>query len=82
MSASFPSGRRWAELSPRTRAAVMALGTVQVALGLAAQIDITRRPSGQIRGAPWRWRAGEPDQRGRALDVLQVRPTWPDAPLT
>lgn len=56
MSASFPSGRRWADLSPRTRAAVMALGAVQVALGLAAQIDITRRSSGQIRGAPWRWR--------------------------
>ena len=45
--------RRFTDLSPRTRGAFVALGTVQVALNVAAQIDITRRPVGQVRGSNW-----------------------------
>lgn len=48
--------RRFTDLSPRTRGAFVALGTVQVALNVAAQIDITRRPVGQVRGSKLGWR--------------------------
>lgn len=33
----------------------MVLGTIEVALALAAWWDLARRPAGQVRGPKWRW---------------------------
>ncbi len=48
--------RRWQDLSPRTRAAVLAIGSVQVSLLAAAQVDISRRPAERINGSKLTWR--------------------------
>lgn len=48
--------RSWDELSPRSRRLLVILGIVEVILGVAAQIDISRRPPAQIRGSRRRWR--------------------------
>ncbi|MGH8961703.1 MAG: PLDc N-terminal domain-containing protein [Jatrophihabitantaceae bacterium] len=50
------TGRRFRDLSPRTRNLIIALGVVQVALNVAAQLDITRRSRSEIRGSKIRWR--------------------------
>jgi hypothetical protein len=50
-------GPRFSELSPPLRAAVMVLGAVQIALYLAAYVDIAKRPAARIRGSKARWRA-------------------------
>ena len=46
----------WNALSPRFRAALVALGAVEAALLLSAQIDITRRPAKGIAGSKGAWR--------------------------
>jgi len=56
MSRARRSGPRRSHLAPGTRVAVVVLGIVQVGLGLAAQLDLSRRPAAQIRGPRWRWR--------------------------
>ena len=52
---SRPGKRRWSDLSPRTRAAFVVLGAVEVALAGAAWTDLIRRPRDQVRGSKWRW---------------------------
>ncbi len=47
--------RRWAELTVAQRVTTLVLGAVQLALFGAAQIDIRRRPAGEIRGSKWLW---------------------------
>lgn len=49
--------KRWSELSPKTRGAIVAAGAVQVALSIAAQVDLTRRPAEKVRGPKICWRA-------------------------
>ena len=49
--------RRWSELSPAQRAAVIALGCVQVGLAASAWTDLARRPATQVRGAKGLWAA-------------------------
>jgi EmrB/QacA subfamily drug resistance transporter len=49
--------RRFSELSPPARFAVVVLGAIQIALFVAANRDISRRPAGQIRGSKAKWRA-------------------------
>ena len=46
----------WSALSPRFRTALVALGAVEAALLLAAQVDITRRPAKGIAGSKGAWR--------------------------
>ena len=60
MSATAETGsgkRRWSDLSPRTRAAIVAAGVVQNSLLLATLIDLRRRPARKIRGDRRLWTA-------------------------
>jgi hypothetical protein len=47
--------QRWNELSGGQRRAIVGAGIVQVALMLAALVDIRRRPAQQIRGPKRAW---------------------------
>ena len=47
--------RSWSDLSTEQRVGVVALGTFQVSLQIAALVDIRRRPSGQIKGRKATW---------------------------
>ena len=50
------SPRRWQDLPPAQRSAVSIIGMIQVALFLAAQIDMIFRPADQVRGKKLYWR--------------------------
>ena len=47
--------KRWSDLSTEQRIGVVALGTFQVALQIAALVDIRRRPREQIKGHKATW---------------------------
>jgi hypothetical protein len=47
--------KKWSDLSPRQRTAVVAGGVVQVSLCIAALTDIRRRPAKRIRGTKAQW---------------------------
>ena len=47
--------KRWSDLSTEQRIGVVALGTVQVSLQIAALVDIRRRPAKQIKGRKATW---------------------------
>ena len=47
--------QRWQDLSEGQRRAVVAAGAVQVALQLAALIDLRRRPASEVRGSKPAW---------------------------
>jgi hypothetical protein len=49
--------RRWQDLSPRTRAAIVAAGVVQNSLLVATLVDLRRRPPRKIRGDKRVWTA-------------------------
>jgi len=49
--------RRWSDLSPRTKAAVVAIGVAQNSLLVAALVDLRRRPSRKVRGDKRLWAA-------------------------
>lgn len=54
-------GRQYAkfrDLPAPSRARIAVLGTLQLALLLAAEIDIQRRPASEINGPKSRWRLG------------------------
>ena len=51
------AGKKWAELSDRQRALLLAAATAELSLKIAALIDIKRRPADQIRGPKTLWRA-------------------------
>ncbi len=46
-----------ARFSPRQRIAMAVGGVVQLALLVAAQFDLVRRPAAAVRGSKWAWRA-------------------------
>lgn len=48
--------RSWNSFSPGFRAALIGLAVVEGALLLAAQVDITRRPSKAVAGSKTAWR--------------------------
>jgi hypothetical protein len=50
--------KRWSDLSPGARKAIIVVGIAEAALKAAAAIDIKRRPADQIRGPKWAWAAG------------------------
>jgi hypothetical protein len=57
-TATAPSGkRRWKDLSPRARAAIVAAGVVQNSLLVATLVDLRRRPARKIRGDKRLWTA-------------------------
>ena len=47
--------RRWRDLTPAQRWAVLGGGAVQVALQAAALWDLRNRPSAELRGSRWWW---------------------------
>jgi hypothetical protein len=47
--------KQWRDLSGRTRGLIIAAAVVDVALKVAALIDIKRRPASQVRGPKWLW---------------------------
>jgi hypothetical protein len=49
--------RKWAGLSDRQRALLLAAATAELSLKIAALIDIKRRPADRIRGPKALWRA-------------------------
>jgi FixJ family two-component response regulator len=49
--------KRWAELSSRQRAFLLAAAAGELSLKIAALIDIQRRPADRIRGPKALWRA-------------------------
>ena len=55
MSADAPGKRRWNDLSPRARAAIVAAGVVQNGLLAATLVDLRRRPARRIRGDKRLW---------------------------
>jgi hypothetical protein len=49
------AGRRWRDLSERSRKLIIAGAVVEGVLKVAALRDIKRRPATQIRGPKWAW---------------------------
>jgi hypothetical protein len=49
--------RRWSDLSPGARAALIALGVVQNSLLVATLVDLRRRPARKVRGDKRLWTA-------------------------
>jgi hypothetical protein len=52
-----PAKRRWKDLSPRARAAIVVAGVVQNSLLVATLVDLRRRPARKIRGDKRAWTA-------------------------
>ena len=50
--------KRWSDLSPGARKAIIVVGIAEAALKAATAIDMKRRPADQIRGPKWAWAAG------------------------
>ncbi len=51
------ANKRWSELSIGQRRGVVLSGVAQVALLIAALVDIHRRPQEEVRGNKWLWTA-------------------------
>lgn len=49
------STKRWQDLDPRLREAILIGAAVEGVLKLAALIDLARRPAGEIRGSKAAW---------------------------
>lgn len=49
--------KRWHDLSPRARRLIVAVGTVEGVLKVAALIDLARRPPSHVRGSKAGWAA-------------------------
>jgi hypothetical protein len=57
-AAPSPAGRRrWKDLSPAARAAIIAAGVAQNSLLVATLVDLRRRPKRKIRGDKRVWTA-------------------------
>ena len=55
--ASARGKKRWSDLSPAQRRAIIAAGVVQNSLLVAALVDIRRRPQKKVRGDKRLWAA-------------------------
>ncbi|CAM3184264.1 PLDc N-terminal domain-containing protein [Prescottella defluvii] len=49
--------KRWADLSPRQRAVILVLGSVQLSLAATAWTDLARRDRDQVNGSKGKWAA-------------------------
>jgi hypothetical protein len=56
--ASARGKKRWSDLSPTQRRAIIGGGIVQNSLLVAALVDIRRRPQKKVRGDKRLWAAG------------------------
>ncbi len=55
MKFNYPQRKKWADLSPFQRGAVVVISFVQVALLIAALVDISRRSPEEINGDKRLW---------------------------
>ena len=51
------AGKRWSELDPKVRRAVVVGAAVETGLKIAALIDLARRPARDVRGSKAVWAA-------------------------
>lgn len=49
--------KRWSDLDPRARKAILVVGAVDGALRTVALIDLKRRPADEVRGSRKAWAA-------------------------
>jgi hypothetical protein len=49
--------RRWSDLSSGQRTTLLLVGSIQVALGVAAWTDLAKRPASRVNGPKSRWAA-------------------------
>ncbi|UGS38114.1 PLD nuclease N-terminal domain-containing protein [Capillimicrobium parvum] len=49
--------QRWSDLSPGRRTGILAAGVVQIALLVAALVDLRRRPADEVNGDKRLWAA-------------------------
>jgi hypothetical protein len=49
------SRQRWSDLSPQAQQRIVAAGVVQIALWLAAVLDLRRRPAEDVNGPKAMW---------------------------
>jgi Phospholipase_D-nuclease N-terminal len=49
--------RRWQDLTPRQRATVLAVASVQLSLAATAWADLATRPAQEVNGSKARWAA-------------------------
>jgi hypothetical protein len=47
--------KKWSDLDPKEQRAIVAVGTAQVGLLVAALIDLWRRPAAKVRGSKRLW---------------------------
>ena len=47
--------KRWSDLSPRARAAIVVGGIAEVVVTSVALRDLVRRPAALVRGPKWLW---------------------------
>lgn len=57
MTGTEKNKKRWKDLSSGQRAAVLTMGSIQLALAATAWTDLARRPSTQVRGSKVKWAA-------------------------
>lgn len=50
-------GKRWGDLDPRARQAIVLIGAFEAGLKAAVLIDLARRPGSDIRGSKTAWAA-------------------------
>lgn len=55
MASMRKNKKRWAEMSTPQRAMVVVGGVVQIALALAAWVDLAKRSPAQVKGPKARW---------------------------
>jgi hypothetical protein len=48
-------GKKWSDLSPRTRRVVAVMAALEGAVKVAALVDLARRPATQVRGSKAAW---------------------------
>ena len=51
------TGRRWSDLSDRSKTAILILASIQVSLAVTAWVDLIKRPASQVRGSKVAWAA-------------------------
>jgi hypothetical protein len=49
------AGKKWSDLSQRSRRLIIVGAAVETSLKAAALVDMKRRPASEIRGSKWMW---------------------------
>jgi len=49
--------KKWSDLSPRGKTAILTLASVQISLAATAWADLASRPSDQVNGSKAKWAA-------------------------